>query len=500
MDIRPEEVTEENIDEKLINYADLRRFGENINRHYASVGVLKAKANITEVYTRREIDDKLADISVGEGVKGDKGDTGEQGPKGDPGQDGQDGRDGTDGKSAFEIAKENGFTGSEAEWLESLQGTPGINGVSGQDGESAYEIAVRNGFNGTEKEWLESLKGKDGTATDPIDTTNFVQKNELEGYATKEDIPNVAELAKKSDIPDVTELAKKSDIPDVSNLAKKSDIPDVSNLATKDDIPDVSALATKDDIPDLTGYAKAEDIPKQKTLAELGGVTQTGVEAIIQAKDFVSTDVVKKMIEAAIAEALKNNGGNSGSGDNGGGDSGSGSGGDTPEPEPNPPTPIDESDYAWTHYFVVPAGVSLITDHVSTFFGEPLTPEDFFGPDYDMKNATTEIRVLGTLRDNENTATAVDDDIKGRTIGYDFTEYYKEGLRVPFDAAEGVDLKAYLDELDRICHWHNGAINYDGEEAMLTTRWTAGCGLLYLVRKLKDGKTFPEYTIGEKLK
>jgi len=35
-------------------------------------------------------------------------------------------------------------------------------GVAGQRGKSAYEVAVDNGFTGTEKEWLESLKGKDG--------------------------------------------------------------------------------------------------------------------------------------------------------------------------------------------------------------------------------------------------------------------------------------------------------------------------------------------------
>lgn len=35
-------------------------------------------------------------------------------------------------------------------------------GVSGEPGKSAYEIAVDNGFEGTEEEWLESLKGEDG--------------------------------------------------------------------------------------------------------------------------------------------------------------------------------------------------------------------------------------------------------------------------------------------------------------------------------------------------
>ena len=36
-------------------------------------------------------------------------------------------------------------------------------GGSGTAGKSAYEIAVDNGFVGTETEWLESLKGADGT-------------------------------------------------------------------------------------------------------------------------------------------------------------------------------------------------------------------------------------------------------------------------------------------------------------------------------------------------
>ena len=83
---------------------------------------------------------------------------------------------GADGKSAFEIAVENGFIGTEAEWLESLKGKDGKDGVDGKngqdgkdgiDGKSAYEIAIANGYFGTESEWLESLKGKDGTDGQP---------------------------------------------------------------------------------------------------------------------------------------------------------------------------------------------------------------------------------------------------------------------------------------------------------------------------------------------
>lgn len=78
------------------------------------------------------------------------------------------------GYSAYEIAVQNGFVGTEAEWLASLEGAPGPEGpagdtgpvgpagAAGEDGASAYEVAVENGFVGTEAEWLASLNGADG--------------------------------------------------------------------------------------------------------------------------------------------------------------------------------------------------------------------------------------------------------------------------------------------------------------------------------------------------
>ena len=106
------------------------------------------------------------------GSNGDPGATGLQGPAG------QNGSNGENGKSAYEIALENGFEGTETEWLESLKGSDGSNGVqgpqgpqgaagsngtNGENGKSAYELAVEHGFDGSEEDWLESLKGADGT-------------------------------------------------------------------------------------------------------------------------------------------------------------------------------------------------------------------------------------------------------------------------------------------------------------------------------------------------
>jgi hypothetical protein len=122
---------------------------------------------------------------------------------------------GLDGKSAFEIAVEHGFVGTETEWLKSLRGADGkdglpgkdgadglpgrdgtdgkngadgkngTDGINGSDGKSAYIIAVEHGFTGTEDDWLQSLKGDDGK--DGI-------THDMSVYATKTDI---AELQKQ---------------------------------------------------------------------------------------------------------------------------------------------------------------------------------------------------------------------------------------------------------------------------------------------------------------
>lgn len=127
---------------------------------------------------------------------------------------------GKDGKSAYEIAVEHGFVGTETEWLESLKGVDGkdgvngkdgcdgrngvdglpgkdgkngadglpgrdgIDGINGSDGKSAYIIAVEHGFSGTENEWLQSLKGADGR--DGITP-------DMSDYATKADIAELQE-------------------------------------------------------------------------------------------------------------------------------------------------------------------------------------------------------------------------------------------------------------------------------------------------------------------
>ena len=81
---------------------------------------------------------------------------------------GANGEKGTDSKSAYQIAVEQGYQGSESDWLSSLKGDKGNTGAKGNpgqdgaDGKSAYAIAVEHGYEDSEDEWLLSLKGEKG--------------------------------------------------------------------------------------------------------------------------------------------------------------------------------------------------------------------------------------------------------------------------------------------------------------------------------------------------
>lgn len=76
---------------------------------------------------------------------------------------GKDGADGINGKSAYEIWLDNGYTGTQGDFLEWLKGNDGKNGTNGGDGLSAYEIWGANGHSGTQTDFLVWLKGQNGS-------------------------------------------------------------------------------------------------------------------------------------------------------------------------------------------------------------------------------------------------------------------------------------------------------------------------------------------------
>lgn len=58
------------------------------------------------------------------------------------------GTDGANGKSAYEVARESGFTGTKEEWLESLKGQKGDKGENGQNGQNGLQgiqgVGIKN--------------------------------------------------------------------------------------------------------------------------------------------------------------------------------------------------------------------------------------------------------------------------------------------------------------------------------------------------------------------
>lgn len=159
------------------------------------------------VGTETEWLESLKGINGKDGVDGLPG---KDGIDGQNGADGQDGVNGSDGKSAYEIAVANGFIGTESEWLESLKGSdgrdgadglPGKDGIDGEpgadgtDGKSAYIIAVEHGFTGTETEWLASLKGADGKDGADGQPGKDAPEVDLSNYATNDQLQKLEENA-----------------------------------------------------------------------------------------------------------------------------------------------------------------------------------------------------------------------------------------------------------------------------------------------------------------
>lgn len=142
---------------------------------------LESKANISDVYNKTEVDNKIAQVET---IKGD------------------------DGKSAFEVAVENGFVGTVEQWLASLKGNTGEQGPQGIQGEQGIQgIQGEKGEKGDKgdpftysdftAEQLEALRGPQGEKGETGEQgiqgekgeTGTFDYSDLENYATKQEIP-----------------------------------------------------------------------------------------------------------------------------------------------------------------------------------------------------------------------------------------------------------------------------------------------------------------------
>ncbi len=170
-------------------------------------------------------------------LKGDAGPMGPQGPAGIDGAPGPQGPAGTNGV--------DGATGAQgSQGATGVQGPAGAQGATGADGASAYQIAVNNGYVGTEQQWLNSLQGggsgndalavhydDSSKATVTLQGTNGTQLKNVAAGTTATDAVNVQQMQQGN----ATTLASAnahSDAGDVATLTSANAHADAGDAAT----------------------------------------------------------------------------------------------------------------------------------------------------------------------------------------------------------------------------------------------------------------------------
>lgn len=229
------------------------------------------------------------------------------------------------GLSAYEVAQSNGFTGSEQEWLNSL------NGVTPHIGENG------NWFIGDTDCGVVASPSLAGFATEDfvkqelnkIDLTPYATKTELTTAISKIIIPDVSNFVTQKEIdeaieaiPEVNltayatkeelqEAIKNIDFPtvDLSLYALKSEIPSLAGYATEDYVnqqiegiehpqQDLSDYAKKSEIPDTTGLASETWVNQMIQNAQLGGDQE------VDLTNYPTREEVQQIVESEISEIV----------------------------------------------------------------------------------------------------------------------------------------------------------------------------------------------------
>ena len=257
------------------------------------------------------------------GVKGDKGDTGNDGfsPVASVSKAGgvatisirdktgqttatvSDGTNGTNGKSAYQVAVDEGFVGTEAEWLASLvgeKGEDGANGTNGHDGVSPIANVTKSG-----NVFTIHIQDAIGTTEETIDMSSYATASDLSTVQGK--IPSTASSSNK--------LATASDVSAVANDV--SAIEDVvpsgasssNKLATASDISGITEkipsgasssnkLATASDITGITEKIPSNASSSNKLIAKSDTVTKHNYSMVGTAS---LEDDIKTFVTALIA-------------------------------------------------------------------------------------------------------------------------------------------------------------------------------------------------------
>ncbi|MFC0926000.1 hypothetical protein ACFGXQ_05890 [Pasteurella multocida] len=152
----------------------------------------------------KELEEEIQTISRAKGEQGPPGPSGPPGVQGSPGIQGPPGPSGPPG-----IQGPPGPSG-----LQGIQGLPGPSGENGLNGKSAYEIAVQNGFVGSEQEWLETLLKRE-----EFNQQLLIWGRRIEGLAVDSHTHTISDV---EDLEDLINASRNSKIAWIGNVTQHS--------------------------------------------------------------------------------------------------------------------------------------------------------------------------------------------------------------------------------------------------------------------------------------
>lgn len=196
----------------------------------------------------------------------------------------QVGAKGEDGKSAYQLAVEAGYEGSEADWLASLKGTDGRNGI--------------DGINGT--------NGKDGkTPVKGVDYFTTAEINEIEeGAAAKVDLSN---YAKTADLSTVATSGSYNDLSDKPSIPEPYELPVASTTALGGvkvgsglSITNGVLSATGGGVADAVDWSKVQNKPNFANVATSGDYNDLSNKPTIPSVEGLASEAYVNEKVAAI--------------------------------------------------------------------------------------------------------------------------------------------------------------------------------------------------------
>lgn len=257
------------------------------------------------------------------GVKGDKGDTGNDGfsPVASVSKSGgvatisirdktgqttatvSDGTNRTNGKSAYQVAVDEGFVGTEAEWLASLVGEKGEDGADGTNGSDGVSPVANVSKTGDQIKI--HIQDAIGTTEETIDMSTYAKSSDVTAIQGK--IPSTAtssnKLATASDVSAVADdvSAIEDVIPSGATSSNKlATASDISGITEKipSDASSSNKLATASDITGITEKIPSNASSSNKLVAKSDAVIKHNYSMVGTAS---LEDDIKTFVTALIA-------------------------------------------------------------------------------------------------------------------------------------------------------------------------------------------------------